>query len=235
VTVAVLNAHGRGPRWRHRRRRLVEEITRLDLDAIALQELRTWPSQGRWLGRALTPAYAFTGARKRGWRGYEGVGVLTRLPILEREVLNLGEGGRVAVRCRLAAGEQAFDFYSAHFQHGGNKGDVRLRSAERVLDWIAANGVPAVLAGDLNGPPESRALKLLQESMRSAHVCVHGCEPTGTARPLDRGIVLDYILVSDGIEVVDARVAFDAESPPGQTISDHIGLVAKLRLGTMAG
>ncbi|MGH2610742.1 MAG: endonuclease/exonuclease/phosphatase family protein, partial [Tepidiformaceae bacterium] len=172
----------------------------------------------------------FVGARKRGVRGYEGIGALTRLPVLEREVVPLGKGGRVALRCRLAADGAAFDLYSVHFQHGATTGDIRLRAAERLLATINARKIPAVVAGDLNGTPESRALQLLTQSLRSAHVVANGAEPASTVVPVERGIVLDYVLVSDGIEVLDARVAFDEPGPAGETVSDHVGIVARLRL-----
>jgi endonuclease/exonuclease/phosphatase family metal-dependent hydrolase len=48
--------------------------------------------------------------------------------------------------------------------------------------------------------------------------------------PVERGVVLDYILVSEGIEVVEARVAFDEVGASGETVSDHLGLVARLQL-----
>ena len=143
----------------------------------------------------------------------------------------LGVGGRVALRCRLAVDERAFDLYSVHFQHGGMAGDSRVVAAERLLGAIAARAsVPAVVAGDLNCRPGSRELDLLLGPLRSAHVVVHGLEPESTVMPVSRGFVLDYILVSEGVEVVDARVAFDEAGPAGLTASDHLGLVARVRL-----
>jgi endonuclease/exonuclease/phosphatase family metal-dependent hydrolase len=230
VTVATLNVHGRGPRWRSRRVELVRQLVELDVDAIALQELRTWPSQGRWLVAASPTGYAFAGARKHGIRGYEGIGIVTRLPMREREIVRLGPGGRVALRCRLEAGGGTFDLYSVHFQHGGSAGEVRLRAAERLLEVVDRRDGPVVVAGDLNGPPESRAVKLLTESLRSAHMVAKGREPASTVVPVERGVVLDYILVSEGIEVVEARVAFDEVGASGETVSDHLGLVARLQL-----
>ncbi|MEX0782423.1 MAG: endonuclease/exonuclease/phosphatase family protein [Dehalococcoidia bacterium] len=244
IKVSTLNVHGRGPGWRARRVELVRQLVALDVDAISLQELRTWPSQGAWLARASSPpgplstrpwrggarAYTFVGARKRGLRGYEGIGVVTRLPVLEREIVPLGAGGRVALRCRLDVGGTAFDLYSVHFQHGSMTGDIRLRGAERLLTTIEARGGPAVVAGDLNGPPESRALQLLTGTLRSTQVVVHGMEPASTVAPVERGTVLDYILVSDGIEVLGAGLAFDEPGPGGEMVSDHLGLVSRIRL-----
>jgi endonuclease/exonuclease/phosphatase family metal-dependent hydrolase len=74
--------------------------------------------------------------------------------------------------------------------------------------------------------------------MRSAHLAVHGCEPTRTApTPLRRkyagtGAVLDYIFVSESLEVHDARIAFDQPDPSDEHLcaSDHFGLTADVSL-----
>jgi endonuclease/exonuclease/phosphatase family metal-dependent hydrolase len=150
--------------------------------------------------------------------------------VVERQILPLGPGGRVTLRCRLAAGEAPFDLYSVHFQHGSGAGNIRLQAAEVLLGAIQSRGVPAVVAGDLNGPPESRAVQRLMGSMRSAHAVASGGEPLSTVLPVERRIVLDYILVTDGIEVDEARVAFDEPGTSGETVSDHVGIVARLRL-----
>jgi endonuclease/exonuclease/phosphatase family metal-dependent hydrolase len=152
------------------------------------------------------------------------------LPVLEREIVRLGPGGRVALRCRLAAGDATFDLYAVHFHHGSAAGDIRLHAADVLLAAIGSRGLLAVIAGDLNGPPESRAVRRLMESMRSGYAVANGSEPPSTVVPVERGIVLDYILVSEGFEVVEARVAFDEVGATGETVSDHLGIMARLRL-----
>ena len=241
LVVATLNVHGRGPRWHARREPLVDQLVALQPDVIALQELRTWPSQGRWLASALNGrvprTYAFVGARKRGWQGYEGVGVLTRLPVHERHVIGLGRGGRVALRCRLDDGSGTFDFHSVHFQHGGGAGETRLQAARILMDHTGAQPhLPAIIAGDLNAQPSSRTLALLGTHFRSAHAAAHGDEPERTC-PTDlaiRPLVLDYILVSPSITVSSANLAFTERDHAGETVSDHFGLVATIELASIA-
>jgi hypothetical protein len=137
------------------------------------------------------------------------------LPIIEREVVRLGDGGRVALRCRLAARDQNSTCIRRTSNMEGRWGHPA-RSAQRLLGRIEGGGVPAVIAGDLNGPPESRAATA-DGSMRSAHVVVHGCEPAGTARPLSRDRA-GLHPGERGIEVLDARVAFDAEGEDGDDL-----------------
>ena len=242
IRVVTLNVHGRAPGWRERRSRLVSQMAALNADIVALQELNTWPSQGRWLTAALNEdaerggLYSFTGARKRGRHGIEGIGVMSRLPALERQTIRLGFGGRVAVRCRVVHGGQALDFYSAHFHHGSGAGDVRLAAAGMLLAEIdARRGVPAIVAGDLNGPPTSRALELLRGRLRSAYAVANGGEPERTVPtdPAYAALVLDYILVSKEFDVVDATLAFTERKAAGQTVSDHYGLAADVRFGRL--
>ncbi len=210
---------------------------------MALQELNTWPSHGQWLAEALRVRergdrrYTFTGARKRGAAGIESIGVISRLPVVERQAILLGFGGRVAVRCRLVADDREVDFYCAHFHHGAATGHVRLAAARTLLAEMEGRaGVPAILAGDLNGPPGSRALALLSERMRSAFAVANGDEPERTVPTNLRypPLVLDYILVSGEFHVIDADLAFTERDANGETASDHFGLAATLRLGSMA-
>lgn len=241
LTVATLNVHGRGARWRSRRVALAAQLAALNPDVIALQELRTWPSQGRWLVAAVNrlvapPAFMFSGARKAGWRGYEGIGIISRLPVRERNIVRLGHGGRIALRCRLESGGDALDFYAVHLHHGGVAGETRLAAARILMDHVGAQPhVPAVIAGDLNAQPSSRTLKLLSTHFRSAYAAVHGAEPERTV-PTNlavRPLVLDYILASPSLEVTSAALAFTTRDAAGETVSDHFGLVATIEFASI--
>lgn len=239
LTVVTFNVHGRAAGWSARRRLLLDELAALDPDVVSLQELRTFPSHGRWIQRSLSMRareggpFHFLGARKRGTRGYESIGLLTRLAVLESRVLMLGVGGRVALRARLVSpGGRPFDFYATHFQHGGGAEAARLQASRVILEGIAQRDIPAVVAGDLNAGPTSETINALFGQLRSAHAGIHGQEPertvpTDPARP---GAVLDYILVTPDIKVLSAARAFEARDPGGRTASDHYGLVARLSL-----
>lgn len=239
--MVTLNVHGRAPRWRERRAPLVRQLSALDPDIVALQELNTWPSQGHWLARALNggragPPYAFIGARKRGFQAVESIGVVTRLPVAKRQMILLGAGGRVTVRCRVQADRGQFDFYCAHFHHGSASGEIRLAAARTVLAMVDTHpGVPVILAGDLNGAPESPALELLSGRLRSAYAVVHGSDPDRTAptNAVYDPRVLDYILVSPEFDVLDAELAFTERDAAGETVSDHFGLAATLSLSSI--
>lgn len=245
VRIATLNVRNTVDRWRTRRGLLVAQLVELAPDIIGFQELRMWPNQARWITRQ---ADRVSSGRMRGqccrrgktgWLGlWEGIGVLSRLPVVATASLGLGADARVVLRATVRLPEgRLLDVYDTHLAGEGEH--LRVPQAERILDWMAARGpVPAVLMGDLNARPGSPTIELLSGRLRSAHAAVHGAEPDRTApTPLRRhytgtGAVLDYIFVNDLVEVRDARLAFDALDPQDPTLaaSDHYGLVATVAL-----
>ena len=245
VRIATLNVRNTADGWRRRRSLLVRQLVELDPDVIGLQELRTFPNQARSITRQAERSapsdahrpYHRHRALKTGVRGlWEGIGVLSRLPVVERAVLDLAAQHRVAIRVtfRLPDG-RTLEIYNAHLASVGEP--LRTAQAERLLAWMATRPSPhKVLMGDLNSRPGSPTIDLISARMRSAHMAVHGCEPARTApTPLRRnytgaGAVLDYIFVSESLEVHDARIAFDQVDPTDEHLcaSDHFGLTAEI-------
>lgn len=241
LRVGTLNCRNTANNWRKRREVLLSQLVGLEADVIGLQELRKWPDQARWITRAVNawaaPEATYDAHRvdKTGiYRFWEGIGVLTRLPIVERRRLDLRGDRRVAghVAVELAGGG-VLDFYNAHLSSRSE--DIRTAQAQRLLQWMderASN--PQVLVGDLNARPTAPSVKLIAERLRSAYAVVHGQEPPKTVPTPLRGpaqgsdAVLDYIFVNDGVEVHDASVTFQQSAPdnPRLVASDHYGLVA---------
>lgn len=171
------------------------------------------------------------------WGLWEGIALLSRLPVLEQGSMDLRGQHRVAnwVRVRLPDGRPV----EAHHTHLAS-GDpaVRDRQARLIVDQLASRDeTPTMLIGDLNAGPASSTLRLLGERLRSAHVLAHGKDPAKTwptpLRPgLGSGSVIDYVLVDDHFEVLDAELTFDRAGPSDPTLfaSDHFGIAATLTL-----
>ena len=244
VRIATLNVRNTADGWRRRRELLMRQLLELEPDVIGLQELRSIPDQAAWIGRQAErrtggqAAYQRYRTYKTGlWGFWEGIGVMSRLPVVERASLGLGGQYRVAqrVRVRLPDGGE-LEVYNAHL--ASKDESVRTAQAGRILEWMERStpSVPQVLLGDLNARPGSPTINLLADRLRSAHVKVHGSEPAKTVpTPLRRGAsgpgsVLDFVLVSEDLEVHDARVAFDQVDPADEHLvaSDHYGLVASV-------
>ena len=207
---------------------------------MGLQEIRRWPSQARWITRHLNqslggelPYQCHLTAKMGLWGLWEGIAVLTSLPIVEQGSLDLHGQHRVAnwVRVRLADG-QHLEIHHAHLAAGDPV--ARDRQANLIMDHMAGgDDIPKVLVGDLNAGPTSSTLRVLGERLRSAHALAHGEDPAKTwptpLRPgVGTGCVIDYVLVDDHVEVLDARLTFDRAGPTDPTLfaSDHFGIAA---------
>jgi len=234
LVVATLNTRNTADRWRERAPLLVGQLVDLDPDVIALQEVRRFPSQARRIardasrGRGRPPRWRPRAAYKAGvLRLWEGLAVVSRLPMPGRARLDLGGQSRIALRVTVTLPDgRPLDVYTTHMADGDKV--LRCAQAERLVAWMAERpGVPQVLMGDLNSTPGTGTLQILTRRLRSAYALVHGSEP---ARTVPSGIVLDYILVNDRVTVLDAWVAFDLPSPHDPTLlaSDHFGLAATL-------
>lgn len=241
MRVATLNVRNTVDRWPARRDLLVRQLVALAPEILGAQELRMVPDQARWIagevarvsgGRLLYRAYRRPKAGAGGL--WEGIGVLSRVPVVSVAWLDLGADARVAQRVTVRTAEGDIDVYNAHLGLGGEA--LRSGQARRILDWMGNRRPgPAVLMGDLNARPGSPTMELLTAGLRSAHLVAHGREPDRTApTPLraGAGAVLDYILVNDAVEVLGARLAFDEVQGGGPALcaSDHYGLVADLRV-----
>ncbi len=240
VRIATLNVRNTADRWPERRHLLVRQLVDLAPDVLGAQELRILPDQARSIvgeverrsgGRLRYRCYRRPKTGRLGL--WEGIAVLSRVPVVATAWIDLGVDSRVAQRVTVRTpGGGLLDVYNTHF--GGVGEGVRTAQARRVLDWIdARRPLPAVLLGDLNARPGSPTIELLSSRLRSAHLAVHGREPERTVpTPLragwsGAGSVLDYVFVNDLVDVEDARVAFDEVDAADPTLaaSDHFGLV----------
>jgi endonuclease/exonuclease/phosphatase family metal-dependent hydrolase len=240
MRVATLNLRNTADRWTARRALLVRQLVALAPEVIAVQELRMVPDQARWITNAVTRASAgqlvyraYRRAKTGAAGGWEGIGVLSRVPVVSTGWLDLRTDRRVAQRVTVRGAAGTLDVYNAHLGLGGEA--LRSGQAQRLLDWMdGRRRGPAVLMGDLNARPGSPTIELLSGRLRSAHLAVHGCEPVRTVpTPLRAGAgagsVLDYVFVNDLVQVTDARLAFD-ETDGTLCASDHYGLAVELAL-----
>jgi endonuclease/exonuclease/phosphatase family metal-dependent hydrolase len=238
VVVATLNVRHTADRWRERAPLLVEQLVALDPDVVALQEVRRFPDQARWITQEAGDRQA--GGRERPWavrtdyktgwkRAWEGIALLSRLPVTGHGRRALGADGRVAQRVTVELADgRPLDVYNTHLADGDV--DLRTAQARRLLAWMDERPDTAqVVVGDLNSRPGSAPVRDMTGRLRSAYAVVHRSEPPRTAVG---GGVLDYVFVNDLVEVVDAWVAFDRPSPsdPALLPSDHFGVAAGLRL-----
>ncbi len=234
VVVATLDVRNTADRWPARAPLLVEQLVSLDPDVVGLQEVRRFPDQARRIAREAagdcrrwTVRRAYKTGPKRMW---DGVAVLSRLPVTGHARLRLRGESRVALRVTVTLPEgQALDVYVTHLADRDE--EVRCAQARRLLEWMDERpAAPAVVVGDLNSRPGSPPIRILSRRLRSAYAEVHRSEPPRTVPPggTRRGGVIDYVLVTERVAVLDAGLAFDRPSPhdAGLFPSDHLGVWA---------
>lgn len=250
ITVATLNLHGRQHRWRERKRLVVAELVDTLPDLISLQEVRLRGRQGPWLrnqvnarlGDPAKPYRLIQQRRRHLFKGFfEGIGILSRLPILSHDAINLGYQGRVALRANVALPSgQTLDFVATHLHSAAHDREAREEQVMALVGWLNDTGrAPAqIIAGDFNEIPSGPAIQYMKQTYRSVFVAARGYEPLATfptalvERQDGWAGCLDYIFISPGVGVCEARLfcRTAADDDPTLYPSDHVALWARLEV-----
>ena len=252
LTVATINLRNRADRWLKRRHLLVAQIVDTAPDLISLQEISMPIGQGRWLRNQIN--VRLSGSSRRPYRliqrrkhhltygYYEGIGVLTKLPVLYSDSLPLGYGGRVALRVNVELpSRQTVDFVVVHLHHIAHDRQARLEQVMKLTGWLNSRQrtLHQIIAGDFNEVPTGLAIEQMRQGYRSAFTEVHGYEPLATfptalVQPLsDWSGCLDYIFLSPAVGAVRAaRIFCDEPDESDDTLypSDHVGLLAEIEM-----
>jgi endonuclease/exonuclease/phosphatase family metal-dependent hydrolase len=231
---------------------LVAQLVDAAPDLISLQEISMPIGQGRWLRNQINAR--LSSAAERPYRliqrrkhhliqgYYEGIGVLTRLPVLYSDSLPLGYGGRVALRVNVElASRQTVDFVAVHLHHIGHDREARLEQVIKLTGWLNLRPQTPhqIIAGDFNEVPTGLAIQQMRHGYRSAFAEMHGREPLATfptalIQPLsDWSGCLDYIFLSPPVGPVrSARIFCDQPDDTDDTLypSDHVGLLAEIEM-----
>lgn len=263
LKVATLNLRHNADEWEQRAPLIVEELHRYRPHLVALQEVWLPIEQGAWLANELNlrapegTAAPYVWVQRPKWGiggGIEAVGVLSRIPVLESDGVDL-PGGRVASSVLVKWKGTPIHFVSVHLHFGPPDASdgVRRSQIRGMHAWLQRReelrrpDEPrplTIIAGDFNATPETSATLLMREQWRSVFERLHGTEPEWTfGTPLaDRWSLaegfelikgtLDYIFVSPELEPAAANLFCTEPSPFDATIypSDHLGIYAELRV-----
>ncbi|MCB8942664.1 MAG: endonuclease/exonuclease/phosphatase family protein [Ardenticatenaceae bacterium] len=252
LTLATINLRHNADRWRERRQLLLAQLLDAAPDLISLQEVSFPIGQGTWLRKQINvrltgstnQPYQLVQKRKHHFpKGYyEGIGILTKLPVLDQDWVALGYGGRVALRVNVELPtRQTVDFVAIHLHHISTDKQARQEQVMKMMNWL--NGrrrVPRqIIAGDFNETPTGPAIQTMKQAYHSAYELANGREPIATfptalvQRPTDWTGCLDYIFLSKAIDgVKSAKIFCDKAAPDDDTLypSDHVGLLANLTI-----
>lgn len=256
VTVATLNLHGSRDRWLQRRSLVVAQLLDAAADVIALQQVALPIAQGRWLRNQLNARLQV----REGGRRYQyvekrrahpfyglidGVGLLTRLPLLSWDGIPLGYDGHVALRANLLLDDGAtLDVATLRLhpqRHAEQERDQQVMALIGRLHTIGA-APRRILVGSFNAGPQAPAVRRLIDfyRYRSAFAEARGYEAPATfptalrAVDLTVGLCLDYIFLSPQVgRVRQAAVLGNRPAAADPTLypSDHVGLLAQIETG----
>lgn len=248
LTIATFNLHLGLDRWLQRRDLVVSELLDLQADVIALQEIALPIQQAHWLrnqlnARGTNAPYQLVQRRRRSLSNwYEGVGLLSRLPIISADALPL-TFARIAVRIAVDLPDgTTVDIVSTHLRSRPNAHETREKQIMALMGWLDSRGgvQRRVIAGCLRAEPDSLAVQRMKVffGYQSAYAAANGREPLATFPTALRehrtpvGLNHDYIFISPHLDVVDARLfgLKSAENDPSLYPSDHVGIFTTLRV-----
>jgi endonuclease/exonuclease/phosphatase family metal-dependent hydrolase len=225
---------------------MVRQLSRVDADVIALQEVfATDDGQvhtGRHLAQALgmelvdAPVRAKPRWHEGRWQpSFSGLALLTRWPVQQSAVLPLPsvpeDGERIALSCDIQISGHRLRVVNTHLTHLENARHLRHQQWQAVLDH--ADTAPAdcsvLVCGDLNAPLSDPALQapLAQRGWIDVSAAV-GLTKKSTFHELDgTGHDLDHVVARPDscLHWKSAQVALDGPDPvTGAAPSDHAAL-----------
>ena len=222
-----------------------------------MQEIDFTIGQGNWLTRQVNirlsgdarRPYRIVQARRSGLRNFfQGVGIMTRLPIIYHDSLDLGYDGRVAIRANVelpagAAGtrRQSLDIVSVQLHPGAAGAEARTAQALILVGWInEKRRVPLqVIGGDFNEVPHGIAINFMRQSYRSAYAEARLRDPVATyptnlvqSRSIESRC-FDYVFLSPAVyRVTSASIFADLPGVDDDTLypSEHVGILVGLEV-----
>lgn len=235
--VATLNLEQDRKRWTARRPLIEAEIARLDPDLLAFNEVCV-PLQTAELLRPSGHALVQQ-TRVNGLARMEGEALLTRFPIVETGNFDYQTRDFVALVARVDIGGAPVDIYVTHLYMSRGDDSLRLYQVQQLLGWIDSRrgAVASIVCGDFNAPLSLPSAALMANRFRhtqTGHTAFTPLADTdgSVSHPywarLDRCI--DYIWVSERIEIAASGVCFDKPDPADPSLwpSDHAGVWADL-------
>jgi len=246
LRVATLNLEQDHKRWSDRHSLISAEIAALRPDVIAFNEVCVPRQTAKVLRDAAIAAtgipYNFVQqTRVNGLSKVEGEALLTRFPIVETGNLDYQTRDIVALVARVIVEGAPIDLYVTHLYMSRGDDSLRLFQVQQLLAWIdsRADGTPSIVCGDFNASLDAASAGLMATRFRPTQTASTAFTPLAdrhgaVSHPywprMDRCI--DYIWISDGIEILASEVCFNRPSPDDPSLwpSDHAGVWADLRI-----
>jgi endonuclease/exonuclease/phosphatase family metal-dependent hydrolase len=246
LRIATLNLEQNRKNWQRRRELICEQLTELNPDMLALNEIHIPEQTGRWLQRAARERfnnnYSLLQQSKAGADArLEAEGLLTRYPPIETVNLDYGSHDCVALAARFEIGARLLDVYVTHLIAARVDDSARQYQVGQLLQLIGtrADADGCLVCGDFNAAPDQRSTQLMAGTFQASQFAPTAFTPLRDAQGqvthpewprFDRCI--DYIWVKGNIRVAASGVCFNkpAADDPNLWPSDHVGVWADLEI-----
>lgn len=229
-----------GP-WSERRRLFTRIIREAQPHVVALQAVRMAPHVGGGrdqaaqiaddLGHGWHTTYQIASRLDDG--SVEGVAFLARVPLAGFDVLELSRRKeredpfhRIAVRGEVLTAEGRVQIIQTHLSWVREQLDDNV---DELVPFVDSFPAPKMLVGDMNGTPDSAAMRRVREAgWTDAWARLHPTEPGFTYEAGRLAKRIDYVWLSDELTGRLREVTVVGEVEPGETArpSDHLGVLA---------
>ncbi|MAS35793.1 MAG: hypothetical protein CL610_17420 [Anaerolineaceae bacterium] len=246
MKIATLNLRHNQDRWDERFPLVVDSLHDEQADVIGLQEVWLEIHQAHMIADALnqhTPQQPYDVYLQPKWgdQPVEGIAILSRLPALAHERLELPEGQRIAQRIVVNVDGKSVNIANTHLHHRPQEDEsIRLPQMQALLTWMFERAPDRwLLTGDMNAQPESTTIAAALDRLQSAYYDVHQQQPVTFPTPLvadqlpDWAWTIDYIFyTARSMRVSGCHVMADQAAPDDPKLypSDHFGLAAQVEV-----
>ena len=242
--VVTLNLEQDHKRWEARSPLIIEELSRLKPDVVALNEVSVPLQSARILQKAMRQRLGVKynlvqQTRVNGLSKVEGEALLTSFEVMETGNLDYRAHDMVAQVARIIVGQAPLDIYVTHLYMSRGDDSLRLFQVQELLAWIDSRRdvSEAIICGDFNAVLENPSAALMATQFRATQT-----EPTAfTPLADEKGSVshpywprmdrcIDYIWVSPKLRIIASGVCFNQPSADDSSLwpSDHAGVWADL-------
>jgi endonuclease/exonuclease/phosphatase (EEP) superfamily protein YafD len=173
---------------------------------------------------------------------FEGIAVLSKLPVVSADHLALGNGGYLALRVNVELPtRETLDYVTLQLDTDMNRKEARLEQVLKLQGWLHGQDMTQahIIAGDFSDTPRGLAIQQMKQVYRSTFEEVRGADPIATyptallSSRHETSRCIDYIFSSPRAgEAV--RAGFFCHRPsihdPKLYPSNHVGLVSEISL-----
>jgi endonuclease/exonuclease/phosphatase family metal-dependent hydrolase len=244
--VVTLNLEQDHKRWAARRPLIIDELALLAPDLIAFNEVCVPLQSARDIRAAEAERtgqdYTLVQQTKvNSLSKIEGEALLTRFPLIETGNLDYQTRDMVALVTRILIQDVPVDVYVTHLFMSRGDDSLRQFQVQQLLAWMDSrcDVAATIVCGDFNAGLDAPSAGLMATRFRPTQTMPTAFTPLAgrdgeVSHPywprMDRCI--DYIWISEGIEILASEVCFNRPSPndPSLWPSDHAGVWADLRI-----